>query len=125
MKAGIVILDDSMIQNAVLVSVLRAAGHPAEACTSLPAALRLCREQLPRLVLVELVLRQGNGYSQASFLQRRTGVPAALMVSRQQPAEVRWARARGLCGVLPRPRPDEAVQQSVAAILHRLAVHGS
>jgi len=120
MTAGIVIQDDSEIQNAVLASVLRAAGHHVRTCTSLPVALRLCREEGVQLALVELVLRHGNGYSQAGFLQRRTGVPAALLLSRQQPAESRWARARGLCGVVHRPRPEAALQQSVAAILERL-----
>lgn len=115
--AGIVILDDSPARNAVLRGVLSADGHAVAAATTLPGALRLCREVAPALVLVELVLRRGNGYSLAGFLQRRTGVPAALMVSRQQAAEVRWARARGLAGVLARPRPVRVMQRGVAELL--------
>lgn len=115
--AGIVILDDSPARNAVLGAVLRAGGHRVETATTLPGALRLCRQSDPALVLVELVLRRGNGYSLAGFLQRRTGVPAALMVSRQQAAEIRWAEARGLCGVLTRPRPVSVMQHCVAGLL--------
>lgn len=115
--AGIVILDDSPARNAVLSGVLRAEGHCVEAATTLPGALRLCRSHRPALVLVELVLRRGNGYSMAGFLQRRTGVPAVLMVSRQQQAEIRWARARGLAGVLVRPRPVQVMQRCVAGLL--------
>ncbi|MGM0633609.1 MAG: hypothetical protein ACQETO_10630, partial [Pseudomonadota bacterium] len=83
----ILILDDSPTQNAVLAAVLRAGGHTVATTTSLTGALRQCQAHRPRLALVELVWRQGNGYSRAAFLQRRTGVAAALMVSRQQPAE--------------------------------------
>lgn len=115
--AGIVIVDDSPARNAVLSGMLRAAGHRVEAATTLPGALRLCRHNDAALMLVELVLRRGNGYSLACFLQRRTGVPAALMVSRQQAAESHWAKARGLCGVLVRPRPVSATQRCVAGLL--------
>ncbi len=116
----IMILDDSPTQNALLAAVLRAGGHRVVTTTSLTGALRQCRHHRPRLVLVELVLRQGNGYSRAAFLQRRTGVAVALMVSRQQPAESRWALARGLCGVVERPRPAEAMRYSVDEVLQRL-----
>lgn len=115
--AAIVILDDSPARNIVLSGMLRAACHHVETATTLPGALRLCRHNGPALVLVELVLRQGNGYSAACFLQRRTGVPAALMVSRQQTAEIRWAKARGLSGVLERPRPVAVIQDSVTGLL--------
>lgn len=116
----IMILDDSPTQNAALATVLKSAGYRVATATSLSGALWQCREHRPRLALVELVLRRGNGYSRAAFLQRRTGVPVALMVSRQQPAEARWALARGLCGVVMRPRPVQATRQSVCRILQRL-----
>ena len=103
--AGIVIRDDSPLQFAMLESVLGEAGHQAYAAADLTTALRCCREQAVDLLLVELLLQRGNGYSQAAFLQRRTGVPAALMVSRQQAAELRWAERRGLYAVIHRPRP--------------------
>ncbi|MEX1199015.1 MAG: response regulator [Pseudohongiellaceae bacterium] len=115
--AGIVVVDDSPARNAVLSAMLRAAGHRVETAATLPGALRQCRCTEPALVLVELLLRHGNGYSLAGFLQRRTGVPAALMVSRQQAAEIRWARARGLAGVLTRPRPVAVMQNRVAELL--------
>lgn len=117
--AGIVILDDSFARNAVLGAMLRAAGHRVETATTVPEALRLCCRSHPDLVLVELMLRRGNGYSLAGFLQRRTGVASALMVSRQQAAEVRWAKARGLAGVLVRPRPAQITQGCIDDLLAR------
>lgn len=117
LMAGIVIRDDSPLQFAVLDQVLRAAGHRAYPAPDLPAALRQCREQSVDLLLVELLLQRGNGYSQAAFLQRRTGVPAALMVSRQQPAELRWAERRGLYAVISRPRPPALLLRAIEQVL--------
>lgn len=125
--AGIVIRDDSALQSAVLEEVLCAAGHQAYPAPDLPAALRQCREQAVDLLLVELLLQRGNGYSQAAFLQRRTGVPAALLVSRQQPAELRWAERRGLYAVIHRPRPPALLLRAIEQVLTQAlpAVTGS
>lgn len=68
-------------------------------------ARRLQRSLRPQLQLVELVLWQGNGFSQAVALAR-PGAVTALMTARHLQSDHHWAAVRGIDHVLVRPQPE-------------------
>jgi len=108
----ILLIDDNQHTRLTTTELLQAQGWAVVAADTLQAARRLLvtagrTPQLPDLCLVELVLRRGNGFTAGALLARHwrdriNAVPTLLVSDRLQSADVAWARARGMSGVVSR-----------------------
>lgn len=114
--ARILIVDDSTLQARSLQQLLEAAGHSVACAQHLMGARRILRGFQPRMLLIELVLWRGNGFSLAAALGNDNMI-TVLMSARHQPADRHWAQARGIHHVLARPQSRDTLLSSVEVFL--------
>ena len=117
--ARVLILDDSPLQSACLRQLLEQHGYQVACAATLMQARRLQRSLQPQLQLVELVLWQGNGFSQAVALARPDAV-TALMTARHLQSDHHWAAVRGIDRVLVRPQPESRMLADIDAMIGAL-----
>ena len=119
MMAAILIVDDSVTQNACMQLLLGSTGHHVICVTSINEARIFCERNPVELSLVELLLFENNGFEIAPELQKITGAPVVLMLSRLLEADVIWAGAQGISNFLYRPCTPETRLELVAGLVPR------
>ena len=99
---SVLLIDDLPMTRKLMADLLREAGFELTAVAGLAD---LAGQARPDICLVELVRRQGNGFSLAASLCHRwsSDPPLVFLLSdRQQASDQHWAIARGLSGVIHR-----------------------
>jgi two-component system, OmpR family, phosphate regulon response regulator PhoB len=115
--ATILIVDDSPAQNAFMELLLSNAGHHVVCADTVNEARIICEHQAVDLSLAELLLFRNNGFEIAPELQKITGAPAVLMLSRRLEADLIWAQARQIKHFLYRPWDPALVLNLVNTLL--------
>lgn len=122
--ARILVVDDFDWQREALCSLLHALGH--QTCQA--RDLKEVRARAmggagaePVLCLVELVRREGNGFSLACWLQAKGLGRAVLLSDRAELADRLWARARGIEWTLSRALSAATFSAQLADILQAVA----
>jgi len=119
MMATILIVDDSATQNACMQLLLSGIGHRVSCVNSINEARIFCEHNPVELSLVELLLFKNNGFEIAPELQKITGAPAVLMLSRRLEADKIWAGAQRIKNFLYRPCAPETCMNLVATLLRQ------
>lgn len=120
MMATVLIVDDSATQNACMQLLLGSIGHNVSCVNSINEARVFCERNPVNLSLVELLLFKNNGFEIAPELQKITGAPAVLMLSRRLDADVIWAEAQQIRNFLYRPCAPETCVNLVEKLLVKI-----
>ena len=114
----VLVVDDNQDAAEMLVEVLRSFGHDARAAYDGPAALRLCREFVPDVALLDIGLPVMDGYELAERMRELPGLASLRLVAVTgygQDSDRERSRASGFHHHLVKPididRIDEVIRR--------------
>jgi CheY-like chemotaxis protein len=117
----ILIVEDDPDQRALAAQRLRAAGYrlrEAESASALLQALK--RPELPDLVLLDVMLPDGDGFDILASLRRHPRfslLPIVMLTVKADPADVQAGVALGADGYVAKPYRPEVLLQAIAEVL--------
>jgi two-component system OmpR family response regulator len=87
-RASVLLVDDDELLAKGLARALRAAGHHVETAHTADEALRLATEFVPAVVVVDVVLPDGNGFSIARRLREKSRSLGVVLISGHEESEL-------------------------------------
>lgn len=117
----ILLIDDSPLQLLCMSRVLQGLAHDVTCHVEPQQALQACERGEFDLVLIELLLRTGNGFEAGLLLREGGYARIMLLAGVYRETDEIWARALGLAGVITRPLPPERLQERIATVLLQAA----
>jgi CheY-like chemotaxis protein len=116
---AILVVDDDEDSRRILMYGLGGAGYRVLLAENGAAAVELCRDFLPSLVIMDLAMPEMDGYTAIRALkadERTRGVPVIAWSARVFPGDTADLRSAGFDDVLPKP----AVPADVIDAVRRL-----
>ena len=107
----VLIVDDSPTEIFQISNVLTRNGYDIVTAASAEQGLKMAREQMPDLVLMDIVMPGLNGYQATRQLSRdpQTGaIPVIILTTKNQETDRVWGERQGAKGFLTKP-VDEAL----------------
>lgn len=115
--ARILLIDDSPLQQLCMTRVLQALSHEVTCHADPGDAIRKSKPDTIDVVLVELLLRRGNGFETGLQLREAGYSRVLLLTAVYRETDEIWAQALGICGVITRPLPPERLQERIATTM--------
>jgi two-component system cell cycle response regulator DivK len=124
MSAGVsvVVVDDNPLNLELMKDVLAAAGYAVRQAASGPEALAAVKQELPRIILMDIGMPQMDGYAVLKALRAdpaTASIPVVAVTSYAMAGDERRARAAGFDGYVPKPIDIRTLPRSVAEVLDR------
>lgn len=115
----VLIADDSTTERLNLTHILEAAGYQVIPAQSGNEAKSLAETQLPDLVMLDIIMEDGDGYQACRALKRNPAtqsIPVIMISSKSNPVDKQWAQKLGANAYIVKPYKDEDVLQQIAAL---------
>lgn len=104
----LLLVEDNDVEREGLITLLRRAGYRVTAVRTVSEALASFRAHRPDLVLLDMLLPDGDGWSVLSVIR---GTPV-LVITGLGIAPTEWTRSLGALDVIPKPiETDELLQK--------------
>lgn len=116
----LLIEDDPDIQKMISLALQFTAGAEVAAAGDAATGLARVREWGPELILLDVMLPDGDGYSVCQELKSNpetAGIPVIFLSARAQQAEVQHGLALGAAGYLVKPFDPMQLAESIDRIL--------
>lgn len=115
MTAHILVVEDSALVTGALRVLFEATGHRVSESATVVDAVRICSEDPPDVMFLDLTLADGDGLQILHRLRARgTSVPlTAVLTGRDDPALVQQCLAMGCREVLLKPVPPRVLLQKI------------
>ena len=111
--ARIVLIEDSPTDRAVFTQWLRRAGHEVLEADNAEDGLQLVRDQVPQLVLMDVVLPGMSGFQATRALSRdeaTRGIPVLIVSTKSMETDMAWGMRQGASDyVVKPPREDDLI----------------
>lgn len=114
----ILIADDSATERVNLTRILETAGYQVIPAQSGNEAKALAESQLPDLVILDIMMEDGDGYQACRALKRNPttkSIPVVMISSKSNSVDKQWAQKLGANAYIVKPYTDEDILQQVAA----------
>ncbi|QLQ32989.1 MAG: response regulator [Candidatus Thiothrix singaporensis] len=114
----ILIADDSATERVNLTRILETAGYQVIPAQSGNEARALAESQLPDLVILDIMMEDGDGYQACRALKRNPttkSIPVVMISSKSNSVDKQWAQKLGANAYIVKPYTDEDVLQQIAA----------
>lgn len=108
--ARILLIEDSDTGRAVISGWLRRSGHEVLTAVSAEDGILMCRQELPDLVLMDVVLPNMNGFQATRTLSRdaaTSAIPILIMSTKGMKTDMVWGMRQGARDYIVKP-PSEA-----------------
>lgn len=115
----ILIADDSNTERLNLTHILESAGYQVIAAQSGNEAKALAESQHPDLILLDIIMEDGDGYQACRAIKRNPAtqsIPVVMVSSKSNPVDKQWAQKLGADAYIVKPYTDEDVLQQIAAL---------
>lgn len=115
----ILIADDSNTERLNLGHILEGAGYTVIAATSGNEAKMLAETQQPDLIMLDIIMDDGDGYQACRALRRNPAtqaIPIIMVSSKSNPVDKQWAEKLGANAYIVKPYKDTDVLQQIAAL---------
>ncbi|MFN3786005.1 MAG: PleD family two-component system response regulator [Thiothrix sp.] len=115
----ILIADDSNTERLHLTRVLEGAGYQVIAAQSGNEAKELAATQQPDLIMLDIIMEDGDGYQACRAIKRNPdtqAIPVIMISSKSNPVDRQWAQKLGANAYIVKPYKDEDVLQQIAAL---------
>lgn len=112
----ILVVDDSSTERTHLELILTTAGYQVRGSDSGASALAMARDEVPDLVLLDIVMADMDGFRTCRELKRdpqTADVPVIMVSSKNNKADFIWAQEQGAQGYIVKPFTDEQVLDEV------------
>jgi two-component system cell cycle response regulator DivK len=119
-RVGVLVVDDNPLNLELLKDVLVAAGYVVRQAASGPEALAAVKQELPRIILMDIGMPQMDGYAVLKALRAdpaTASIPVVAVTSYAMAGDERRARAAGFDGYISKPIDIRNLPQSVADVL--------
>lgn len=115
----ILIADDSNTERLNLKQILEAAGYEVITASSGNEAKALAESQSPDLIMLDIIMEDGDGYQACRALKRNPAtqsIPVIMVSSKSNPVDKQWAQKLGANAYIVKPYKDADVLQQIAAL---------
>lgn len=126
MKANLLLIDDSESQSTQIVVALERLGYSVRRASSGAEGLRLAREQVPDLVLLDVVMADIDGFAVCRWLKVNADtrdIPVIMLTQRTAVADRIAGLNIGADDYLPKPFDDQELEARIFAALRVKAAH--
>lgn len=110
----ILIADDSKTERTHLKQILETAGYQVLVASSGKQALSMAESALPDLILLDIIMEDGDGYQACRSLKRNSltqDIPVIMVSSKQNTVDQQWAKKLGAIDYIVKPYSDTELLQ--------------
>lgn len=118
--AKILIVDDSPTELHVLSKMLETQGHRALTASNGEQGLHLAREEIPDLILMDVVMPGMNGFQATRKLSRdimTKDIPVIIVTTKDQETDREWGLRQGACAYMVKPVAADDLMSKVKKVL--------
>jgi len=118
--AKILIVDDSQTQVQSLIKILAKNGHETITAEDGDSAVSVAREELPDLILMDVVMPGLNGFQATRHITKTEGtqhIPVIILSSKDQETDKVWAERQGASGYLIKPASEGDLMSAINKLL--------
>ncbi len=115
----IMVVDDSPTERLVLTDLLTRNGYVVVAADSGEQAIVMAKQELPDLILMDVVMPGMNGYQATRTISREETtrhIPIIMCTSKDQETDKIWGMRQGAQGYLVKPADPAELLAKVASI---------
>lgn len=112
----ILIADDSTTERLHLTQTLEQAGYRVIAAQSGNEAKILAEQHKPDLVLLDILMNDGDGYQACRAIKRNPltqNIPVLMVSSKNNDVDKQWAQKLGASGYITKPYTSETILQEI------------
>ncbi|WP_439630300.1 response regulator [Gemmata sp.] len=114
---AIMVVDDSPTEQRLVVSLLQAKGYRVITAVDGDDAIEKATRELPRLILLDVVMPKKNGYQVCRHLKttpETQHIKVLMLTTKSQDADKFWGMKQGADGYLTKPFDNAELLSSVA-----------
>lgn len=118
----VLIVDDSPTETHVLTTILKKHGYEVVTAESGEAGVEVARQELPDLVLMDVVMPGLNGFQATRQLKKdpaTTHIPVVIVTTKDQETDKIWGMRQGAKDYLTKPVVEKNLIETIQAILGR------
>ncbi len=118
--ATILIVDDSQTQVKSLHDILTKNGHQTITAEDGDSAVKIAREQLPDLILMDVVMPGLNGFQATRHITKTEGtqhIPVIILSSKDQETDKVWAERQGASAYIIKPAKEQELIETINKLL--------
>lgn len=118
--AKILIVDDSPTQIQSLMKILTKNGHETITAEDGDSAVKVAREELPDLILMDVVMPGLNGFQATRHITKTEGtqhIPVIILSSKDQETDKVWAERQGASGYIIKPASEDELMSLINKLL--------
>lgn len=118
--ARILVVDDSPTETEAFRSVLEKNGHEVLNAENGADGVALARQELPDLVLMDIVMPGLNGFQATRQLTRSPEtkhIPVVIVTTKDQETDRVWGKRQGASGYLVKPVSEGRLLSEIGALL--------
>lgn len=115
----ILVVDDSPTERHVLSEILTKAGYKVIAADSGEQAIAMAKQELPDLILMDVVMPGMNGYQATRTITRDEAtrhIPVIMCTSKSLETDKIWGMRQGAHDYVVKPIDQEALLAKIAAL---------
>lgn len=114
--AKIAVVDDSEATVNMLNTILKAAGHEVIGVVNSSDAEARLKEELPDLILMDIVMPEKNGYELIRAFRRDAStkdIPIIIMSTKGETTDIAWGKRQGAVDYIVKPFSPEKIMEAV------------
>ncbi|MEY8205328.1 MAG: twitching motility response regulator PilH [Bermanella sp.] len=118
--ARVLIVDDSPTETFTLKSMLEAKGFEVLEADNGADGVALAREELPDVVLMDIVMPGLNGFQATRQLTKdakTAHIPVIIVTTKDQETDKVWGQRQGAKGYLVKPVTEEQLAQTIQSVI--------
>jgi twitching motility two-component system response regulator PilH len=116
----VLIVDDSPTETFTLKSMLEAKGFEVLEAENGADGVALAREELPDVVLMDIVMPGLNGFQATRQLTKDTKtahIPVIIVTTKDQETDKVWGQRQGAKGYLVKPVTEDQLAQTIQSVI--------
>ena len=118
--AKILIVDDSPTELHVLSQMVEAQGHKALTAVDGEQGISIAREEIPDLILMDVVMPGMNGFQATRKLSRdlmTKDIPIIIVTTKDQETDREWGMRQGARAYMIKPVAAKALMETLQSVL--------
>jgi len=118
--ARVLIVDDSPTETFTLKSMLEAKGFEVLTAENGADGVALAREELPDVVLMDIVMPGLNGFQATRQLtkdDKTAHIPVVIVTTKDQETDKVWGQRQGAKGYLVKPVTEDQLAETINSVI--------
>ncbi len=120
MMKRVLVVDDSASETLDLSLMLNRNGYEVMLAESGEEGLKLAKEEMPDLVLMDIVMSGINGFQATRKLTKdpeTNDIPVIMVTIKNQESDREWSKMQGASGFLVKPVPEAELINMIETVL--------